>query len=139
MLERSLIIVGSLIFLILGTIHLAYTFFTNKFMPGNPSTFETMTKDHPMLTRDTTMWKAWVGFNASHSAGAMFIGLFNLILATGHDDFGQSFLLLLILDDVTMLFYVFLAKKYWFKAPLIGILVSTVCFLVATVMTMANR
>jgi len=33
------------------------------------------------LTGETTAWKAWTGFNASHSAGGMFIGLFNGILA----------------------------------------------------------
>jgi hypothetical protein len=33
----------------------------------------------PMLTRETTMWKAWIGFNASHSSGITFIGVINCI------------------------------------------------------------
>ena len=35
----------------------------------------------PNLTRKTTMWKAWIGFNASHSAGGIFIGISNFYVA----------------------------------------------------------
>lgn len=71
--EQYLIITGSAIFLVLGTIHLAYTFFSDKFLARQAETVERMKADVPVLTRQTTMWNAWVGFNASHSSGAMFI------------------------------------------------------------------
>jgi hypothetical protein len=42
---------------------------------------EEMKTSFPILTKKTTMWKAWTGFNASHSSGAMFIGIINFYLA----------------------------------------------------------
>src|SRR5688572_16874063 len=81
MLEQFLWIAGSLPFLILGSIHLLYTFFTNKFSSRNPAVDEAMKTSHPVLTNKTTMWRAWVGFNASHSSGVIYIGLVNFLFA----------------------------------------------------------
>jgi hypothetical protein len=72
---------GSVIITILATIHLYYTFFTNKFSSRNEKMVEEMKTSFPILTQKTTMWKAWIGFNASHSSGAMFIGIINFYLA----------------------------------------------------------
>ncbi len=69
---------GSVIFIILGVIHLLYTFFTNKFSSRNKNVIHEMKSSYPNLTKETTMWKAWIGFNASHSSGAMFIGIMNI-------------------------------------------------------------
>ena len=130
--------IGSLIILLLGSIHLYYTFFSNKFSSKNESLIAEMKKSHPILTRETTMWKAWTGFNASHSSGAMFIGLLNLYLAimyfptlaTGHFFF--------IFNIMTIGFYVWLAKKYWFKIPLIGILITFICYSTAYILILLN-
>jgi len=67
--EKILIIIGASIFGILGTMHLLYTFFTNKFTARNQHVVEAMQSTSPVLTKETTMWKAWIGFNASHSLG----------------------------------------------------------------------
>ena len=37
-----------------------------------------------VLTRETTVWKAWIGFNASHSLGAMLYGVVYADLALAH-------------------------------------------------------
>lgn len=68
---QILIVAGALIFGLLGTVHLAYTFFTGLFSPRDAATEASMKLTHPRLTRRTTLWKAWVGFNASHSLGAI--------------------------------------------------------------------
>ena len=136
MLEKILIISGGSVFLILGLIHLIYTFFTNKFYARDMATTEKMNNTSPILTNETTMWKAWVGFNASHSSGAIFIGLVNIILVVQHFEVYQNSFNILILDICTGVFYLYLAKKYWFKIPLIGVLIATGCFILAMLLFM---
>jgi len=131
MTAKIFILIASSIFLILGTIHLAYTFFTNKFLARDIETNKKMNATSPILTKETTVWKAWIGFNASHSIGAMFIGLINIILVCQHFEVYQNSFNILLLDICTGIFYLFLAKRYWFKIPSIGILIATSCFIVA--------
>jgi hypothetical protein len=91
-----------------------------------------MKASYPVLTKETTMWKAWTGFNASHSAGAIYIGAVNLFLAIRYFPVIQdpSFVLL---NLVTVLFYLWLAKRYWFSIPFKGLLISAGCFITAAV------
>jgi len=133
MIAKYLIIVGSSIFLILGVLHLVYTFFSTKFLARNPETVSRMKNDFPILTRGTTMWKAWIGFNASHSSGAIFIGLINIIIASQYFELYQKSISILLLNDITLFFYLYLAKQYWFKIPLIGISIATICFACSTI------
>src|SRR5215213_3498158 len=96
-----LIITGSAIFTFLGSLHLAYTFFTRKFYPRGGTTLEQMKNSTPRISSQTTMWKTWIGFNGSHSLGAIYFGVINILLAV----------------------------NYWFRTPLIGILIATLCFI----------
>jgi hypothetical protein len=132
--EKYFLITGSAIILILGTIHLIYTFFTDKFNTRNLSTQQMMAVDSPVLTRKTTIWKAWIGFNASHSIGAMFIGIINIIIAIENFSLFQESASLLILDNCTIIFFAFLAVRYWFIIPMIGIFITLACFLIATLL-----
>lgn len=131
MIAKYLWIAGSLPFIILGTIHLLYTFFTNKFSSRNKNVEEGMKVNFPVLTSQTTMWKAWTGFNASHSSGSVYIGLINLFVAMWYADILKN-PVFLTLNIVTVLFYLWLAKKYWFKIPFTGILIAACCMVVAT-------
>jgi hypothetical protein len=130
MIEKYLWITGAAIFLILGSLHLLYTFFTNKFSSRNKEMIEAMKVSYPRLTNSTTMWKAWIGFNASHSAGGMFIGLVNIILAIDNFSIITHSISLLVLNTVFALFYLFLGWKYWFSIPFTGILIATICFII---------
>ena len=134
LLAKYLWILGSLIFLSLGSIHLWYTFFTNKFNPRNKSVITDMKNTSPILTKDTTMWNAWIGFNASHSAGVIYFGLINMLLAAQYFPILQNSLLIILLTIVTVLFYCWLGKKYWFRIPFTGIVIAAGCFIIATVL-----
>jgi hypothetical protein len=135
MLSKILWLSGSAIFVILGTLHLCYTFFTTKFDPRNKSIIEDMKNTSPRLTKETTMWKAWTGFNASHSAGAIFFGLMNIILAAGYFYILEKSFLLSFLTILTSVFYLWLGKKYWFSVPFTGILIAVCCFIASPVVT----
>ena len=126
---------GSAIFAILGSIHLYYTFFTNKFSSRNEKVVEEMKSSSLILTRKTTIWKAWIGFNASHSSGAIFIGIINIYLGSRYFETLQHDHFFFLFNIVTAIFYVWLAKKYWFKIPFIGILIALACFCVSYILT----
>jgi hypothetical protein len=131
MLSKILWLSGSAIFFILGTLHLAYTFFTTKFNPRNKNVIEEMKGTSPRLTNETTMWKAWLGFNASHSMGIIFLGLVNIILAGEYFYIIVNSFILSVLTIITSAFYLWLARKYWFSVPFIFILIALCCFIIA--------
>ena len=79
---QILLIVGASIFGLLGVAHLYFTFFTTNFEPHDASVKTAMEGTSPVLTKETTMWRAWVGFNASHSLGAMLGILISLVCFT---------------------------------------------------------
>jgi hypothetical protein len=87
MLARTLLALSAAIILTLGIIHLAYTFWGPKLTPRDPALQTTMSEIAPVITRETTMWKAWIGFNASHSLGAILFGLVYGYLALLHPGF----------------------------------------------------
>lgn len=134
MIEQYLIIIGAAIILILGLIHMKYTFFSNKFLARDSNTVEKMKMTSPVLTRNTTMWKAWIGFNASHSLGVIFFGLVNIILGILHFEIYSGTPIFSVLNIATLFFYLFLSKKYWFKPPLIGVIVSLLCYSISFIL-----
>src|SRR6267154_4707691 len=87
----------------------------------------------PVLTRQTTMWKAWVGFNASHSYGAILFGLVYGYLAVAHGSFLFQSPFLLLIGLCLLAGYVFLGKVYWFSVPFRGIVLSTVLYVASLV------
>jgi hypothetical protein len=131
---QILLIIGALIFGILGTIHLLYTFFTNKFEAYDSTVTEAMKGTSPILTKETSVWNAWIGFNASHSLGAMLVAAVYIPLTTSYFYIIQQSTWFSSLPVLIGLSYLILAKKYWFKIPFYGVLISTICFAGATVL-----
>lgn len=58
----------------LGIVHRFFTFVGTKLGPRDPELEARMKAVAPVITRQTSMWKAWIGFNASHSFGAILFG-----------------------------------------------------------------
>jgi hypothetical protein len=79
------------------------------------------------------MWKTWIGFNASHSYGLILFGAVYGYLALAHSDFLFQSVFLLSLGLVTLLGYVFLAKRYFFSIPLLGVLLATILYSLALI------
>jgi hypothetical protein len=131
MASKILWILGSATILILGTLHLYFTFFTEKLFPCKQTLIDEMMKSHPQLTRSTTMWKSWIGFNSSHSTGAIFFGIINIYLAVTHFDLIISDIFIVTLDLTMVGSYCWLAWKYWFKIPLAGIIATSICYILA--------
>lgn len=79
------------------------------------------------------MWRAWVGFNASHSYGALLFGSVYGYLAFMHSAFLFQSWFLLGLGLLLLLGYAFLGKLYWFSVPFRGILLATTLYAAALV------
>jgi hypothetical protein len=131
---RILIILGASIFGVLGGLHLAYTFFSDKFMPRERAVAQAMQGTSPVISRDLNMWDAWIGFNASHSLGAILLAAVYLLLAIQHMELvaqSRSFILLAVGASAS---YLWLAHAYWFRIPFIGIALATACFVAAAIL-----
>jgi hypothetical protein len=135
MIAQYIWIFGSIVIAFLGSLHLYYTFFSDKFSSRNEKMISDMKNSFPNLTKETTMWKAWIGFNGSHSAGAMFIGLINIYLACYYFPILLNDNFFFIFNIATLCFYAWLGKVYWFKVPLIGILITLACYVAAYLLT----
>ena len=83
------------------------------------------------------MWLAWVGFNLSHSLGAMAFGAFILMIGTNRVSFAQQASVALPLALLVSTAYLCLAARYWFRTPIMGCALSVACFLVAWVLEAA--
>lgn len=125
-----LTLTAGLIYLALGAAHWRYTFFSSRFDPHDDALKEKMKQATIRITRETTLWKAWVGFNASHSTGAMFFGIVLLIAATVSWS-GPSLPLVWVIAVIHSAYYTWLAKVYWFRIPLAGTALATLLLLVA--------
>lgn len=114
--------------MLLGRVHLAFTGFGIKLHPRHDDLLERMKATSPVISRQTSVWKAWVGFNASHSLGAI---LFGAIF--GHLGLWQPLLLfhspfLGLTGLIVLVAYLAMAKMYWFNRPLQGISMALVCY-----------
>jgi hypothetical protein len=86
MAARLLMTASALVLLVFGLIHLACTFRGTKLTPRDPELQQRMKEVSPVISRETTMWKAWVGFNASHSLSVILFGLVYGYLALAHSE-----------------------------------------------------
>lgn len=136
---RYLWITGSAIIGVLGTVHLLYTFFSNKFHPRSETLLEEMKSVSPVLTKDISIWNAWVGFNGSHSSGIIFIAVINIFLAIKFFPALRESHFYFIFNIVTLVFYVFLAGKFWFSKPLIGACITLACYILAYILVLLNK
>src|ERR1700738_473157 len=72
---KILMVLSASIVFTLGVVHLVYTFWGPKLTPRDPALQVSMSQISPVITKETSMWRAWVGFNASHGMGAILFGL----------------------------------------------------------------
>lgn len=121
MTARLLILASALIVFLLGSLHMAYTYFTGKFDPRDPELKARLEAVSPVITRQTSFWRAGIGFHASHSAGVMFFGVLYAWLAIAQPVllFGSPFLAGLGL--LLLVHWLVLARLYWFSIPFRGI------------------
>ncbi len=133
-LAQLLMLIGISIIGILGGVHLVFTMFSRKFHPYPVSLLESMRTSSPRITKQTSMWKAWVGFNISHSFGAICFAAVYLPLIVTNFAIVSGSVWLSLLPVLVSLVYTILAKIYWFKVPFTGFLLAMIFSFVAAVL-----
>jgi hypothetical protein len=128
MLASFLILASAVIIFGLGTVHLIFTFSGPKLKPRDPELEGILQNVHPVITRQTTMWKAWIGFNASHSMGAMLFGSVYGYLAIVQSPELFRWPFLGTVGALMLVGYIILGKVYWFSVPFRGILLASLCY-----------
>ncbi len=121
----------------LGVAHLVYTFWGPKLTPRDPTLQISMSQISPVISKQTTMWRAWVGFNVSHSMGAILFGLVFGFLALAHDQLLFRSPFLLVVGLAMLGGYAVLGKVYWFSAPFTGICISLACYVASIALSRA--
>lgn len=136
---RILMVLSAAIVFTLGVIHLVYTFWGTKLTPRDPALQIRMSQISPVITKETTMWRCWVGFSAGHSMGLILFALVYgfLALARGQLLFHSPFLLVVGLAMLGGL--VVLSKLYFFSAPLLGMRISLACYIGSLALSLAFR
>jgi hypothetical protein len=118
---------------VLGSVHLLYTFHGCKLHPRDGNLRSKLETASLVLTRETTMWKAWIGFNASHSLGLMLFGAIYGYLALAQSQLLFRSRFLLLTGFMTLVAYAYLGKRYWFSVPFRGILLAGVLYVAGIV------
>ena len=132
-LSRYLFLAGSLPFLVLGLAHVRATPLVpdrpRGLSPADPRLAEEMARTALRLTRRTDMWKAWVGFNLSHSLGLLLFGLVVVLVGRNEALFLQEGRTFVPLALVVATVYLVLGLKYWFRTPIAGCAAGAALFL----------
>ncbi len=137
MAAKILMVLSASIIFMLGVVHFAYTFWGPALTPRDPTLLIRMNEVSPVITNETTMWRCWMGFNASHSMGLILFGLVFGYLALAHGQllFQSPFLLVVGLAMLGGL--VVLCKSYFFSSPLIGVSISLACYVAGIALSRA--
>jgi hypothetical protein len=135
MIPAALLMVGGSIFGVLGLLHAWFTFqdigHPRRLVPEDPTVADAMAASGVRLARGgTTMWRAWVGFNFSHSLGVLVFAACAIALGLGLNSVRVPRGLLLLPPAIGSI-YVLLAVRYWFRIPAAGTALGTLCFAVA--------
>jgi hypothetical protein len=133
MLATGFMTLSALVVLTLGVLHLVYTFSGPKLTPRDPALQARMSEVHLVITRQTTVWRAWVGFNASHSMGAILFGLVYGFLANAYPELLFNSPFLLVVGFAMLGGLAVLAKAYWFRIPFAGVVIALVCYVLGIV------
>jgi hypothetical protein len=134
-----LLILGGSVFGVIGGLHAIYTLLDlrnpRRLVPVDPSVKQAMANSALRLSRGgTDMWRAWIGFNFSHSLGLLLLA--TLAIWAG---FQINRLPAVIMPALTLIgcAYLLLALLYWFRIPAIGVAIGTGCFAAAWVLSLS--
>ncbi len=117
------------IVLLLGLAHLVYTFHGSKLQPRDTGLTAKMKMVSPGISSQTTIWRVWIGVHVSHSLCLILFGAVYGYLALFHGDVLFNSWFLLGAGLTLLLAYVALSQLYFFRTPLVAMLLATLLYL----------
>lgn len=135
--SRILMVASAAIFLVAGALHLYGTLFDDDLSPRDPALRTRMREVSPVITDETTMWRAWIGFNVGFGMGAMLHGLLYAFLAIGHSRllFGSRYLIAVGLAMTGG--FCALSRVILFRIPFLCFGASLACYVASIVLSRA--
>ena len=134
-------ILGALPLMLLGAVHLVFTLHDNRkpryIVPKSESLIRSMQVEPLRLTSETDMWRAWIGFNISHSIAVLLVGLGFLYLAVRYFEFMSQDIILLWTAPTLAWVSVILSKCFWFSRPFRGSFISAVLFTIGALLNVS--
>ena len=128
-----LLILGGAVCGLLGTLHVIYTLLDmrkpRRLVPADPAVAQAMANTALRLSRGKTdMWRAWIGFNFSHSLGVLLTGAFAVWAGFEINKVPLG----IIMPVLTLIgcVYLVIAVRYWFRGPVIGVAAGTLCLVI---------
>ena len=132
---QLLISIAASIFLLMGAGHGALTLRDLKhpraFTPPDPALRQAMEQSSIRLHPSINLWRAWLGFNLTHSLGLILFGAAFLHVGIFEPNAFASSLLVQAVAVLVSAIYLVLSLKFFFFKPVIGSTIGLVCFLVA--------
>jgi hypothetical protein len=137
-LARFLLVFGGGVFILLGLLHALYTYLDigrpRRLVPQDPAVAQAMSKSNLRLSgTGTTMWRAWVGYNFSHSIGVVLFGTVCIGAGSVLGTMALPAWILFVLVVIALLYFV-VGLLYWFRTPVVGVALAGVCLLIAWIM-----
>jgi len=134
----TLLILGGTVFGALGGVHAIYTLLDlrdpRRLVPADPSVAQAMAHSAVRLTGGgTDMWRAWVGFNFTHSLGLLLFAGLAIWAGTRGNRVPAGIMPTLILIGGV---YLVLTLRYFYRSPAIGVAIGTGCFAAAWLLSL---
>jgi hypothetical protein len=134
-----LLIFGGAVFGVLGGLHALYTLLDlrnpRRLVPDDPAVAHAMANSALRMSRGgTDMWRAWIGFNFSHSVGVLLYGALAVWAGSRINSLPAGIMPALTLIGCV---YLVVALVYWYRIPAIGIAIGTGCFAVAWILSLS--
>lgn len=135
--SQVLIVLASSIFLVLGALHGWLTLRDLQapisFTPPDPALRRAMQESAIRLNPEVNLWKAWIGFNFTHSLGLVLFGGAFLYVGVFDAEAYRASLGLRTVAVATSAAYLVLSWLYFFSTPAAGSAVGLVLFLLAAI------
>ena len=134
-----LLILGGAVAVLLGGLHAIYTLLDlrnpRRLVPVDPSVALAMANTAVRLSGGRMdMWRAWIGFNFSHSLGVLLFGSLGVWAGCHVKNLPVGIMPMLTLIGCV---YLVLALLYWFRIPVIGVAIGTACFALAWILSLS--
>jgi hypothetical protein len=132
-----LYVLGGAIFMLLGALHGVYTLADirrpRRLVPTDAGVMAAMRGTGVRLARGSegSIWQAWVGFNLSHSLGAI---IFGAAAAAWSQWPASSPAWLALLPAGIAALYGAIGWRCWFWIPNTGIAIATLCLVIAALL-----
>ena len=123
-----LVSVSAAIVFALGALHLFHTYRGPLLHPRDEGVKDAMERSTLRITRETTVWRAYVGFNVTHSLGLMLFGAIYLWLALVVPGLLFGSLFLQFLGLAMLAACTVLARRYFFSVPFRAIVLATALY-----------